>query len=356
MEDFIKKSNEEKFNVVKGIDLIKRVKAEPDPKFVWGGIPECSKGLIAGAPKTGKTTFAENLAICLAVGKKSFFGSKMDGVPRKVLFVNLEESYKLRSRRNAKQLEALSTHEYNLFCENYISTPDDFPSYFNSDEDWGLLRNYIIACEADIIFIDSLSHLFVGEIEKSSTAQSFFQKFKKYTDDLEKTIVIIHHTTKGNKEPIATENIAGSRVIIQEFEYAYGMARVPSEEGGSYLTLLENKHIPSDDNKANLYSINQIGWVEKIGEDNKFNLYKPNKQLDGRVNDENKTQLLNYFEDQSTSTTSTTSTIPISELKNYFTEGPSKSMVESTLYYSIKGLLGDGSIKRVKKGVYMLNS
>jgi KaiC/GvpD/RAD55 family RecA-like ATPase len=59
--------NSELVKFTRGIDLIKRVESEPEPNFLWHGIPEGSKGLIAGVAKTGKTTLAENLAMSLSV-------------------------------------------------------------------------------------------------------------------------------------------------------------------------------------------------------------------------------------------------------------------------------------------------
>ena len=64
---FNNESNVKKFKITNAIDLINRVKTEPEPKIIWNGITEGSKGLIAGVSKTGKTTLAENLAISIAV-------------------------------------------------------------------------------------------------------------------------------------------------------------------------------------------------------------------------------------------------------------------------------------------------
>jgi hypothetical protein len=52
----------------------------------------------------------------------------------------LEESYNLRTRRNIKQVSILSPLEEPAFNKNFISTPDDFPEFINSDEDWILLK------------------------------------------------------------------------------------------------------------------------------------------------------------------------------------------------------------------------
>ncbi|WP_157208555.1 hypothetical protein [Mariniflexile maritimum] len=63
------KNEVNKVKTRKLIDLIQRVEREPEPKFLWNGIMEGSHGLIVGHPKTGKTTFAENLAILDRAGK-----------------------------------------------------------------------------------------------------------------------------------------------------------------------------------------------------------------------------------------------------------------------------------------------
>jgi len=146
----------------RGIDIINRVKSEPEPNFIWHGIPVGSKGLITGVAKTGKTTLAENLAISLSVGKKEFLGFELDGIPKKVLFINLEESYKLHGRRNAKQISKLTDIERQAFGENYMCAPDGFPEFLITDEDWSMVRDCIIDSKAEVVFIDSLTHMFDG--------------------------------------------------------------------------------------------------------------------------------------------------------------------------------------------------
>jgi len=353
MEDLNFKSNEEgsKLNVIRAIELIKKTQEQPEPNFIWKGIPEGSKGLITGAPKTGKTTFAENLAISLAIGRKSFFGCEMNEKAKKVLFVNLEESVQLRSRRNGKQIKGFSLEELKLFSENYFSTPEGFPSFFNTDEDWELLRDFINECDAEVIFIDSLSHLFVGEIEKSKSAQNFFQLFNKYIGNLGKTIIIVHHTTKGNKEPITQDNVAGSRFVLQEFEFAYGMAKVPTKRGGSYLAMLYNKHIEQDDT-AELYNFSKEGWVEKIGTENKYSLYEVSKSRDGRVDDTNKKLVYDYILSQ---TSQTSQTISSAELNNYFTGDENRIMSKDTLFVKLNQLVEENLIIKPNRGEYILN-
>jgi len=352
MKEIIRKE----IKIVKAIDLINKIKTEPEPKYLWKGIPEGSIGLIAGVAKTGKTTFAENLAISLSIGKKEFFGYKMDGIPRKVLFINLEESYKLRSRRNRNQVSKLSRDEFELFCKNYISTPDEFPTFLNKEEDWIILKDYINASEAEIVFIDSLSHMLVGEIEKSSVAQQFIQTFKAYLGSLNKTIIVVHHNVKGNDRPSDQDHIAGSRFILQNFEFALSLSNIPTQIGGNYACMVYNKHIEKDDTTAYLYRMSNNGWVELLGTDNKFNLYRSNKfkadtenRIDGREDATNRNLLYNYMLSQYNQGSTDIST---GELKGIFVKNKPSAMSNDTFHKAINKLVDIGKVKKDGKGIY----
>ncbi|HLV64126.1 AAA family ATPase [Galbibacter sp.] len=338
------------FEITTGMDLIEKVKNEPEPKFIWKGIPEGSIGLLAGAPKTGKTTFAENLATSMAIGRKEFFNWEMDGNPRKVLFVNLEENYKIRSRRNAKQIESLNTKEKELFGKHFISTPDNFPEYLNDTEDWKILRDYIKRSQAEIVFIDSISHMCVGEIEKSVIAQSFTKMIRMYLGNLDKTIIAIHHTTKGNDKPITMHSIAGSRFINQEFQYAIGFGNIPTKNGGNYAFMLYNKYIENDESTAFLYKINENGWFDYLETSNKYDLYKHTKR-DGRKDDTNLNLIYDYIKSKS----STDSTMVKSkELISTFVS--TSTMSKDTLYKKLDIIENEGALEKIKKGLYEIKN
>ena len=347
------KEEEKSFKIIKAIELINRVNREPEPKYLWKGIPEGSTGLITGVAKTGKTTFAENLAISLSVGKKMFFGHPMDGIPRKVLYINLEEGYRIRSRRNQKQINELNKDEIKLFCNNYISTPIDFPEFLNTDEDWAILKKYIEASEAEIIFIDSLSHMCIGEIERSYVAQQFAQTFRKHVSSLNKTVIVVHHNTKGNDRPMDLNNIAGSRFILQEFEFAIGFENIPTAKGGNYSCMLYNKYIEKDDTTAQLYKMSSSGWIELLGTDNKFNLYKNYKDKDGREDSTNPDLIYDYIVSQASQGSQQTIT---ADLMKTFVTNDTRTMSKDTLHVSLKKLEDADKIAKVKTGIYTLKN
>lgn len=347
---FNNESNVKKFKITNAIDLINRVKTEPEQKIIWNGITEGSKGLFAGVSKTGKTTLAENLAISIAVGKKEFFGHPLSGIPEKIVFINLEESFRLRSRRNLKQIDVLSDEEYELFSKNYISTPEEFPEFLTTEEDWLSIRDYIINSKAKIVFIDSLSHMFKGQIESSEPAITFVKNFRKYISVLKKTVIVVHHNTKGNDKPIDQDSIAGSRIIAQEFEYAIGLGNIPTHKGGNYLCMLFNKYIEKNDTEATLYKINKYNWLENIGIANKHSLYAETK-VDYRIKTDNKDLVYKYIQSQYSQNSQATLT---GDLKVKFVENDTKTMSKDTLHKSLEKLINEGKIESKEHGKYII--
>lgn len=349
MNKALKSKNDNKIKIRTGFDLINEYEKLPEPKVLWNGIVEGACGLITGVGKTGKTTFSENLAIALAVGKKDFFGYKLDGIPRKVLFFNLEEKLWRIGRRNKAQISALNPTELKNFKNNYIVGPTDFPEFLNEDDNWNDLSDYIKDVNPDVLFIDSLTHMCIGEIEKSHSAQNFIQLFKEHISILEKTTFIIHHNTKGNDKPMTQDNIAGSRIIIQEFDFALGFGNIPTAKGGTYSTMLYNKDAEKSNNNAIIYSFDDNYRVQRLKEDNIFNLYKDTK-IDGRKDDSTKI-MINEFIDSKASQGS--QTISITEFKDEFVEN--STMSKQTLHDNLNSIMKEGYIERENKGVYKIN-
>jgi len=206
-------------NVHNIFDLVQNEMQNPEPVELWRGIIEDTFGLIAGVGKTGKTTMAENLALSFACGRREFMGHPISGGAKKILFLNMEENGRLRHRRMFKQFSVLSDAEKELIKQNYFTnTDEDFPEFLNTDNDWEIVKKAIDDSPAKIIFLDSITHMVIGDIEKSSVSQAYIQKLKKYVLREGKTFIFIHHNVKGNNKPIDRYCIAGSRVITQSFQ------------------------------------------------------------------------------------------------------------------------------------------
>jgi hypothetical protein len=336
--------------VVTANQLIEKFENEPEPVELWNGIPEGSKGLFVGVSKTGKTTFAENLAISLAVGKPSFYDKEIKGGSKKVLFVNFEESPRLRFSRLKKQVSNLDENERKLFDQNYLTPPEDFIESVNTSKDWQKLQDCIEESKADVIFIDSLTHLFQGQIESSQECVKFVKKFREYIVSSKKTIIVIHHNTKGNDRPIEQDNIAGSRVILQEFEYALGFANVPNGKG-KYSSMLFNKYVEVDSSIATMYKMDENRWIESFGEVDKIQLYDNKVKIDYRQDSTNKDFIYTYIQSQSSQGSHT---ILTNDLMTTFVLNDPKTMSKDTLYKSLDKLKQDGKIESIGAGKYKL--
>lgn len=336
--------------VVRAIDLITKFKNEPEPAEIWNGIVEGSKGLLVGVSKTGKTTFAENLAISLAIGSPSFYGKEIKGGPKKILFVNLEENPRMRSSRLKKQISRLNSQEMVLFAENYLTPEEEFIQSVDSDEDWKTLRDCIEESNADIVIIDSLTHLFQGQIESSKECVKFVKKFREYVVSSKKTIILIHHNTKGNDRPIEQDNIAGSRVILQEFEYALGFANIPNSKD-KYSCMLFNKYVEVNSSVATVYKIDKDRWIENISEIEKSVLYDSKVKIDYREDSTNKDLIYNYIQSQSSLGSQT---VRSSDLMKTFVLNDPKTMARDTLFKSLEKLRNEGKIESSEKGKYQL--
>lgn len=336
-----------KYALTKASDLILELENQGDEQEIWNGIYQGSKGLIVGVAKTGKTTLAENLAISIAVGRDEFFGFPILSKPQKVLFINFEESSRVRTRRTKKQISQLSELELNLFNENFISTPSNFLEFVHDEKDWKDLSEYVDYADCDIIIIDSLSHMVNGAIEKSSNFLEFVQLFRSYLSSKQKTIIVIHHNVKGNDRPMTQDSIAGSRVVTQEFEYAIGLSNIASSTE-KYLTTLYSKYEETDTSMVTTYKITSNKWIENIAFADVTDFYGTSTaKIDFRNDITNRELIFEYI---SSMYSKDSKAVETQDLLECFVNGG--IMSKPTLYTQLKSLVESKRIEKPKTGKY----
>lgn len=261
----------------------------PPIKFLWNGIKEKSFGLVFGPSKSGKTMFCENLAISIAVGKPSFFDYQLDGIPKRVLFVGLEESDENRGVRNVQQFNILSDLEKELMESNYFYQ-DDFPRVIHSEKEWEMLEQIIRNSEAEVVFIDSITRLAQGKIEESAVAEKIMLKLRTLAQDLDVTLFAIHHTPKLYNSAITMDSIKGSAVFAQESDFAIGISRTDKKE--RYMKNVFFRYAKDDDEFVKEFVISDDAWLEveeEVEEEEILN------RKDRRRANEKKTIVCNHF-------------------------------------------------------------
>ncbi len=323
---------------------IDEVKERGPIPFIWGGIKRGSFGFVFGPSKSGKTTFCENLAMKLVSEETEFMGRPLEENRFRVLFVSLEEYEQPRTERNDLQVQA-SGISYELL-QNYLVVDDDFPKRLENDSDFETLSATILESKADVVFIDSLSRVGKGDIERSDNARETILRLRDLAYTLEITMVVIHHTPKLHGRPISIDSLAGSHVLAQEADFIIGVNKVGGlgrHSGIRYIKDIAYRYKREDDERVFTFAINDHRWIEPgiaISENKLF------ESTDGRVDNTNLDKLrngINYITQGKVNTTFTSK-----ELFEWI--GP--EMTRSTFFSKIGDLEKLGEIERVEKGTY----
>ncbi|PQJ08963.1 hypothetical protein CJD36_021375 [Flavipsychrobacter stenotrophus] len=327
-------------------DMIKRTASEPKPKMIYSGIKENSIGIIFGPSKSGKTMFCENLGMCIASGETQYLGLPIDIENRKVLFISLEEFYTGRTERNSKQITKLTSAHGTDWLENYIVINERMPRYLISDADWKIVEDTIYEVHPSVVFLDSLTHMYAGQIEESNKAKEVMRKIKELSENTKTTIVVIHHTTKLYDRPLSIDVVAGSRVIAQECDFMIGLNK--AMDGKRYIKDVAFRYAATDNDKVKTFTIDNDLWLNISGEADEIKLLSV---ADGRRDDANKEKLLDFIVGQDERGAKI---IPFSLIEDRFAD--SREMSKPTISSNLKKLIEEKKIIKLEKGQYKLAS
>ncbi len=329
---------------VVGLDeLIERHDKEPPVPFIWSGIKKNSFGFVFGPSKSGKTTFCENLAMCLAAQLQGFFNLPITPDEYKVLFISLEEYWQNRTERNKKQTiplnENLGTKSW---LKNYKVINELVPRQITSDADWLEIERMIINSNANVVFIDSLSRLYEGGIEDSGLAKKVALKLRELTNKLKITLIVIHHTPKQIGKPITQDSLAGSRMLGQEADFMIGIGK--NLEGKRYFKEVSFRYRQEQQENVTVFDIDGYQWLVAGAELPEAALLK---EADGRKDDTNPDQIFDFIQDKTDSLQGETYT---RELMAEFVT--TAIMSKQTLYNCLDRLEKGNRITKQGKGVY----
>lgn len=273
--------------------------------MLWNGVKENSFGLVFGPPKSGKTIFCENLAISFAVGRNDFMGYPINKEPQKIMFIGLEEFWRNRFERNAKQFSTLSDDEKKLFTSNFMVPDTEFPKTITTNENWELLRRTIQESGANTVFIDSITRMNHGKIEDSKTAEEICLKLRNISQDLNISLFVIHHTPKLGDEDISMDKIKGSSVFSQESDFAIGINRTSGNK--RYMKNIFFRYADDSDDSHHEFEFDD-NLIVNYKQVNSFINFKNDRRVS-----ENRELIANYFQENSSQTLST------KECVDYFT-------------------------------------
>ena len=163
-----------------------------DPPLEWavrGVLPSNGIGAIYGAPSSGKTFLALDLAFAVATGKSWFANPALQ---KPVAYVALEGSHGIRQRIQAWEKANQTTTPKNLlFVTDSVSIEDE--------KSWEDLTNEIKQTLGNgaIVFIDTLNRASPTADENASASMGkIIESAKRMSDAINGFVMFVHHAGK----------------------------------------------------------------------------------------------------------------------------------------------------------------
>jgi len=322
---------------------------KPKTKFLIQGVKEGSMGFVFGPPKSGKTVFLESLLQNLSVGRNAFMGFELEPVPKKCLFISLEEGGKdYRYERNVNQFGLFNEEEKELIFENFIASDHGLPQFITGASDWDLLEEAILESEAKIVVIDSLNRLTSDSNADEQIAKLTSQKLRELAENCNVTLFVINHVPKEKiNQELHQNSMSGSRIYASEADFLIGINRTANNS--RYSKLIVSRYDKDDIETVNKFEINDSQSVHFLGKVVEKSLFM---DIDGRY--DNKNETLIFDEMKRICAEREVAQIQTAELSHLFGDDENK-MSRVTFHASISKLKKRGVISQSNKGIYTLS-
>ena len=268
----------------------------------------------------------------IAAGQASYLGLPLNIENKKVLMVSFEEYYALRTERQMKQIDKMAeTVGNDDWVDNFMVNDETLPLYIATDSDWKVLENLIASSGAGFVVLDSVTRM-CAHVEEADHASSFMARLKGLAHNTKTTIVAIHHTTKLYGGPITMDNIAGSRVIVQEADFAVGVSR--SVGNKRYIKDIFTRYGQEDTETVREFTIDSNCTICLTGKTSEAKMLA---SFDGRTDDTNTSKISDYL-------MTSEDGADTSELENILVP---QEMSRGTFYNQLRKLKNEGVITKV---------
>jgi hypothetical protein len=172
--------------------------AEPDTDdsadwIIRDIVPRAELAIIGGPPKSGKTTTALDLLISISIGRPWLGYENCLGRPGKALAILLEDSERRLARRlwemtRARGLTPLDLADHLAITRRTVRIPHEREVMALAAEAraWG----------ADVILIDNVTRVMVGDPNSTRDAKAFGDAAMMLGAESGAAVVLLHHTAK----------------------------------------------------------------------------------------------------------------------------------------------------------------
>lgn len=232
-----KKQHKEKV-VFNAIELLAR--GEVEQKYLMKPIlPQKGSAVLAGKPDTGKSQWARQLCIHVALGEKNFIGFELNLVHNKSIYVATEDNEDATRFLINKQFKGLGKEAVENLRFLFADTMTQEEIIKNLDEQLTLEP-------VDLVVIDSFGDIFQGKDSNNNMSMrntvKIFDKLAKQHNCL---VLFVHHINKAAyRVSPGQEHIQGGAGLVQKVR----LAIVLSEGGGNirFFTVVKGNYCPKN--------------------------------------------------------------------------------------------------------------
>lgn len=211
-----------------------------DWEWLFGGtIPTGSTGILAGDPKSGKSTLITQMALCLAAGRSPFYDCT---VPRagKILYIAAEgarAAYQNRVRTAAKSLGISLT---GAEAARWFIQKKHVSDYMLGSPG---LRKMVGETKPDLLVLDTLGYFHRGnENDATDWKRHVMHPARALTAEHGCSIMFVHHQTKESAERKGAQRVRGTTAMIGDCDYLLQLDNVPGDDEKKLLSLSLSKY------------------------------------------------------------------------------------------------------------------
>jgi len=205
-----------------------------DPIF-----PQKGSAVIAGKPDTGKSQFARQLCIQVALGIKDFIGFQLNITHNKALYVATEDNKENTRSLLKKQLKGLGKDPKDNLRFIFADTMEQ-------EEILLKIENALTEEPADLVVVDSFGDIFKGgDTNNNMAMRNTVKSFDKIAKHHNCLVLFVHHINKGAyRVAPGQEHIQGGAGLVQKVRLAIQL----SEGDGSirYFTVVKGNYCPKE--------------------------------------------------------------------------------------------------------------
>lgn len=214
-----------------------------EQEFLWGNlIPAGSISLLSGPSDCGKTMLARQLCIALSKGDEQLLALPLNGKHQKAIYVSTEDS---------KSDWAFKMNRIQLTEEEKVKIGDNMLVITEYDSLVQVLESELKHNAVDLVVIDVLPDVCIGDLNSTSVIRSFLKPFKKLTTDYGCSIVFIHHLSKKGESSGSPnkQNILGAMGIEGSMRSVLEMRKDASDGKIKLISITKGNYVSEADKK-----------------------------------------------------------------------------------------------------------